>query len=58
MAEFKPYPFFIRRAVRKYLKKEYGKEAAGLMHARLFREHTVATGSTYCDFWYLGDREA
>ena len=31
---------------------------AGLMHARLFREHTVATGSKYCDFWYLGDREA
>ena len=30
---------------------------AGLMHARLFREHTVATGSNYCDFWYLGDRE-
>ena len=31
---------------------------ARLMHARLLREHTVATGSTYCDFWYLGDREA
>ena len=31
---------------------------ARLMHARLFREHTVATGSTYSDFWYLGDREA
>ena len=54
MAEFKPYPFFIGRAVREYLKKEYGKDGA----ARLIREHTVATGSTYCDFWYLGDREA
>ena len=54
MAECKPYPFFIKRAVRKYLKKEYGKDEA----ARLFREHTVATGSKYCDFWYLGDREA
>ena len=30
---------------------------AGLMHARLHREHTVATGSAYCDYWYLGDRE-
>ena len=30
---------------------------AGLMHARLFREHTVATGSAYCDYWYLGDKE-
>ena len=54
MAEFKPCPFFIRRAVRKYLKEEYGKDDA----ARLFREYTVATGSKACDFWYLGDREA
>ena len=30
---------------------------ATLIHARLFREHTVATGSPYCDYWYLGDRE-
>ena len=30
---------------------------AGLMHARLLREHTVATGSAYCDYWYLGDKE-
>ena len=30
---------------------------AGLMHACLFRAHTVATGSTRCDFRYLGDRE-
>lgn len=30
---------------------------AALIHARLFREHTVATGSSYCDYWYLGDKE-
>ena len=30
---------------------------AGLIHARLFRERTVATGSAYCDYWYLGDKE-
>ena len=30
---------------------------AALIHARLFREHTVATGSPYCDYWYLGDKE-
>ena len=30
---------------------------AGLVHARLFREHTVATGCAYCDYWYLGDKE-
>ena len=30
---------------------------AKLMHARLFREHTVSTGSAYCDYWYIGDRK-
>ena len=30
---------------------------AKLLHAKLIREHTVATGSKYCDFWYLGNRE-
>ena len=30
---------------------------AGLIRARLFRERTVATGSTFCDYWYLGDKE-
>ena len=30
---------------------------ASLIHAHLFREHTVATGSPYCDYWYLGDKE-
>ena len=39
MAEFKPYPFFIKRAVRKYLKKEYGKDEA----ARLGRERFKST---------------
>ena len=31
---------------------------ASLMHARLIREHTVANGDGFCDFWYLGDKEA
>ena len=26
---------------------------AKLMHARLFREHTVSTGSAYCDCWVI-----
>lgn len=31
---------------------------ASLMHARLIREHTVAEGNEYCDYWYLGDKES
>ncbi len=30
---------------------------AALIHARLIREHTVAEGSQYCDYWYVGDKE-
>ena len=37
MAEFKPYPFFIKRAVRKYLKKEYGKAEAGRLWEETLR---------------------
>ena len=28
---------------------------AGLVHAKLIRTHTCATGSTSCDYWYVGD---
>lgn len=31
---------------------------ASLMHARLIRKHTVADGSEYCDYWYIGDKES
>jgi hypothetical protein len=31
---------------------------ASLMHARLIRKHTVADGSQYCDFLYIGDKES
>lgn len=31
---------------------------ASLMHARLIREHTVAEGNEYCDYWYIGDKES
>ena len=29
---------------------------SGLVHAKLIRTHTCATGSESCDFWYVGDR--
>lgn len=29
---------------------------AGLMHAKLHREHTLAGGGKVCDYWYVGDR--
>ena len=29
---------------------------AELMHAKLIRTHTCATGSSSCDYWYVGDR--
>ncbi len=29
---------------------------AGLMHARLHREHTLAVGGRLCDYWYYGDK--
>ncbi len=29
---------------------------AGLLHAKLIRTHTCATGSDSCDYWYVGDR--
>lgn len=28
---------------------------AGLLHAKLIRTHTCATGSESCDYWYVGD---
>ena len=31
---------------------------ASLMHARLIRKHTVADGSQYCDYLYIGDKES
>lgn len=36
---------------------EFDHLTAALMHARLIREHTVADGSEYCDYWYIGDKE-
>lgn len=29
--------------------------AANLMHAILYREHTLATGGKMCDYWFVGD---
>lgn len=29
---------------------------AGLMHAKLHRESTLAEGGRMCDYWYVGDR--
>ncbi|MBR3046147.1 MAG: L-2-amino-thiazoline-4-carboxylic acid hydrolase [Oscillospiraceae bacterium] len=29
---------------------------AGLMHAKLHREHTLAGGGKICDYWYVGDK--
>ena len=29
---------------------------AELLHAKLIRTHTCATGSESCDYWYVGDR--
>jgi hypothetical protein len=29
---------------------------AGLMHATLHREHTLAGGGKICDYWYYGDK--
>lgn len=29
---------------------------AKLMHAKLIRTHTVATGADSCDYWYVPDR--
>ena len=29
---------------------------AGLMHATLHREHTLASGGKVCDYWYYGDK--
>ncbi|MCR5168453.1 MAG: L-2-amino-thiazoline-4-carboxylic acid hydrolase, partial [Oscillospiraceae bacterium] len=29
---------------------------AKLMHARLIRTHTVATGADSCDYWYIPDK--
>lgn len=28
---------------------------AGLMHAKLIREHTLASGGEVCDYWFVGD---
>jgi hypothetical protein len=29
---------------------------AKLMHAKLIRTHTVATGADSCDYWYVPDQ--
>lgn len=29
---------------------------AGLMHAKLIREHTLASGGEVCDYWFVGDK--
>lgn len=29
---------------------------AGLMHAKLIREHTLASGGDICDYWFVGDK--
>ncbi len=29
---------------------------AGLMHAKLHREHTLASGGPVCDYWFYGDK--
>lgn len=29
---------------------------AGLMHAKLHRENTLASGGKMCDYWYVGDK--
>ncbi len=29
---------------------------AGLMHAKLIREHTLASGGELCDYWLVGDK--
>ena len=29
---------------------------AKIMHARLIRTHTVATGADSCDYWYVPDQ--
>ena len=30
--------------------------SAGLMHAKLYREHTLASGGKICDYWFVGDK--
>ena len=30
--------------------------SAGLMHAKLYRKHTLASGGKICDYWYVGDK--
>ena len=29
---------------------------AKLMHFKLYREHTLASGGKVCDYWYVGDK--
>ena len=36
---------------------EFDHITASLMHAKLIREHTVAEGNEYCDYWYIGDKD-
>ena len=31
-------------------------KAAGLMHAKLIREQTLASGGEMCDYWFVGDK--
>ncbi len=30
--------------------------SAGLMHAKLYRKHTLASGGKICDYWFVGDK--
>ena len=36
---------------------DFDYSTASIIHARLIREHTVATGNEYCDYWYIGDKD-
>lgn len=31
-------------------------KTASLMHAKLHREHTLASGESVCDYWFVGDK--
>ena len=31
-------------------------KTAALMHAKLYRDHTLAGGGEVCDYWFAGDK--
>lgn len=35
---------------------EIDYQLAALMHAKLYRKHTICEGHERCDYWYVGDR--